>query len=202
MMPRTVLIATLFLLSCSQALASPQVLLLHSYHRGNEWTGAIAQGLEAVLQGALPEAELFSEYMDSKRHAPEEIAPLFKRYLAAKYCNRRFDIILCSDDNALDFLLSFGDELFPGIPVVFCGINNSQENRLAGRTGFTGVAEEADLKGTLELALQLHPKTRQVAVVTDPTPSGRANLHRLRTLAPLFANRVDFLELAELSTLA
>ena len=198
-MIRVALIVAFFILSCGQALASPQVLLLHSYHRGNEWTGSIIQGMETVLQQALPEAELFTEYMDSKRHSPEVIVSPFKRYLAAKYRTRRFDVILCSDDNALDFLLSFRGDLFPGTPVIFCGINDFHEDRLAGHTGFTGVAEEADLKGTLELALQLHPKTRRVALVTDTTPSGRADLQRVRNLVPEYANRLEFLELTELS---
>jgi PAS domain S-box-containing protein len=198
-MIKTVFIAVLLTMVSGAAMAAQSVLVLHSYHQGNEWRTSIGQAMESVLRENVPEAELFIEEMDSKRHPPETIFPIFKQFLADKYAARRFDVILCSDDNALDFLLAFRDELFPGVPVVFCGINNFEDDRIAGRTGFTGVAEEADLRGTLELALQLHPKTRQVAVITDSTPSGRATLQRMRKIAPFYAKRVEFRELAALS---
>jgi two-component system cell cycle sensor histidine kinase/response regulator CckA len=198
-MTKSLLIVVLFILLSGTALAAPNVLVVHSYHRNYEWTASIDQAMEGVLRKSLPEAELFIEEMDSKRHPPEIISSVFKLYLAAKYANQRFDVILCSDDNALDFLLSSRDELFPGVPVVFCGINDFQDDRLAGRAGFTGVAEEADLKGNLELILKLHPDTRQVAVISDTTPSGHADLQRFKKIAPLFANQLDFLYLSELS---
>jgi PAS domain S-box-containing protein len=198
-MIRFLFIVVLFTMLSGTALATPNVLVVHSYHRNYEWTASVGQAMERVLRKDLPEAELFIEEMDSKRHPPEIIFPIFKRYLAAKYANQRFDVILCSDDNALDFLLSFRDELFPGVPVVFCGINDFQNDRLAGRVGFTGVAEETDLKGNLGLILKLHPDTRQVAVISDTTPSGHADLQRFKKIAPLFANRLRFLHLSELS---
>ncbi len=197
-MIKTLFIAVLFTMLSGAAQAAPSVLVVHSYHRGYEWTASVGQAMESVLREALPEAELFIEEMDSKRLPPEIIFPAFKQFLAAKYANQGLDIILCSDDNALDFLLACRDELFPGVPVVFCGINNFQNDRLAGRVGFTGVAEEADLQGTLELVLKLHPDTRQVAVISDATPSGRANLQRFLKIAPFHANRLEFLYLSEL----
>jgi hypothetical protein len=198
-MIRSLFIAVFFAMLSGTALAAPNVLVVHSYHQGYEWTASVGQAMERVLRKDLPEVELFIEEMDSKRNPPEIISPVFKRYLAAKYANQRFGIILCSDDNALDFLLSCRDELFPGVPVVFCGINDFQDDRLAGRVGFTGVAEEIDLQGNLELILKLHPDTRQVAVISDTTPSGHADLQRFKKIAPLFANRLDFLYLSELS---
>jgi two-component system cell cycle sensor histidine kinase/response regulator CckA len=112
-MIRFLFIVVLFTMLSGTALATPNVLVVHSYHRNYEWTASVGQAMERVLRKDLPEAELFIEEMDSKRHPPEIIFPIFKRYLAAKYANQRFDVILCSDDNALDFLLSFRDELFP-----------------------------------------------------------------------------------------
>lgn len=54
-MARTVLIAVLFILGCNQAMAAPQVLIVHSYHQGNEWVESITQGMETFLQEALPQ---------------------------------------------------------------------------------------------------------------------------------------------------
>jgi PAS domain S-box-containing protein len=197
-MLKTIFITVFVTLFSGVASAAPTVLVIHSYHRGNEWTASIGKGMETVLQDALPEAELFIEYMDSKRHPREFIFPVFQRFLNEKYASRRFDIILCSDDNALDFLLALRDKLFPDVPVVFCGINNFSKSRLGNKTGFTGVTEVVDLRGTLDLALRLHPGTENVGVVSDTTPSGQVNLQLVRKILPLYADRVKFLDLSGL----
>lgn len=174
------------------------ILMLHSYHRGYPWTDSVNTAMEEELNQQFPKATLFVEDMDSKRHPPEELFPGLRRLLSGKYAATVFDIILCSDDNALDFLLAHRDELFPGVPVVFCGINEFSATRLAGHTGFTGVTENHDLQGTLELALRLHPQTTTIAVVSDVTRTGQAMREQLRAVKPLFGHRVKFLELAEL----
>lgn len=188
----------LLLVLPAPCLATQNVLVLHSYHRGYEWTDNVKLGMEAVLNRERPELELFVENMDTKRQSPAAIFPGLRRFLADKYAGRQFAVILASDDNALDFLLTYRNELFPGVPVVFCGINNFQDGRIAGQSAMTGVTEDIDLQGTLETALQLHSRTRTVAVIDDLSTSGRANLERLRQIAPRFKDRVEFLELVGL----
>jgi len=188
------------LLFSGEALAKRNILLLHSYHRGYEWTRNIATSMEGVLSREIPEAELFVEEMDTKRHTPAQLFPQLRHFYSQKYAGRTFDIILCSDDNALDFLLTYGDELFPKVPVVFCGINNFNDGRLAGHKNFTGVVEANDYAGTLEIALSLHSNTRHVALVGDRTPTALASLQRLRAIAPRFSDRINFIELVGLST--
>ena len=171
------------------------ILVLHSYHRGYTWTDSVKTGMEEVLKQEIPESTLFVENMDTKRYPPEEMIPRLRNLLAAKYAGTTFDLILCSDDNALDFLLTYRDQLFPGVPVVFCGINNFGETRLAGHKDITGVTENNDLQGTLEIALRLHPRTDTIAVISDITPTGRTLLAQFRKIMPIFHHRVDFLEL-------
>jgi diguanylate cyclase (GGDEF)-like protein/PAS domain S-box-containing protein len=183
-----------------EALAKRNILLLHSYHRGYEWTRNITTSMEAVLAREIPDAELFVEEMDTKRHPHAQLFPQLYRFYSQKYAETTFDIILCSDDNALDFLLTYGDDLFPDVPVVFCGINNFKDGLLAGHINFTGVAEANDYAGNLEISLALHPATRHVALVGDQTPSALANLQQLRAIAPGFGDRIDFIELVGLST--
>lgn len=186
----------LFAIPC----AASNILILHSYHRGYAWTDSIKAGMEEILKKEVPEAELFVENLDTKRHPPEQIFERLKQFLSKKYAGKIFDIILCSDDNALDFLMAYRQDLFPGVPVVFCGINDFDITRLAGHQDITGVAENVDLDGTLAIALRLHPQTRTVAVITDITPSGQANLARFRRIMPYFRDRVDFLMLDGLNS--
>ncbi|APG27536.1 hypothetical protein A7E78_06585 [Syntrophotalea acetylenivorans] len=199
-MKRVLFLLLPLLFFTGEASAKRNILLLHSYHHGYEWTHNITTAMEAVINREIPDAELFIEEMDTKRHLPAKLFPQLHQFYSQKYARHTFDIILCSDDNALDFLLTYGDDLFPGVPVVFCGINNFKDGRLAGHQNFTGVAESNDYAGNLEIALTLHPATRHVALVGDRTPSAMANLQRLRELAPRYDDRIDFTELVGLST--
>lgn len=171
------------------------ILILHSYHRGFPWTDSINVGMESVLRQEVPDAELFVENMDTKRQNPRKVFARFKTFLAQKYADTTFDIILCSDDNALDFLLVHRDTLFPGIPVVFCGINDLTRFHLDGHHDITGVVETIAAVETLDLALKLHPDTFTVAVVNDVTETGKNNLSILRRIMPDYQDRIGFIEL-------
>jgi diguanylate cyclase (GGDEF)-like protein/PAS domain S-box-containing protein len=196
---RLLLVAVTTLLFLAAPCSATNILILHSYHSDYPWTDSIDNGMKEVLNREFPDATLFVEYMDSKHHPQEELFPGLERLLTGKYAAKNLDIILCSDDNALDLLLTHHHQLFPGVPVVFCGINDFSDTRLAGRTGITGVTENHDLQGLLELALRLHLQTKTVAVISDVTRTGREMLAQLHSVEPLFRHRVEFLELAELS---
>ena len=53
---------------------------------------------------------------DDKKYLQQQLDII--RY---KYGKKKFDVITCSDDNAYNFLRQYGDEIFPGVPIVFSG---------------------------------------------------------------------------------
>ncbi len=169
-----------------------KVLILSSYHKGLSWTDSIVRGIENELSAAAIEIKIYSEYMDTKRYSEELLYQhLFDTY-AYKFRKIKFDVVIVNDNNALNFALEHHGELFPDTPVVFCGINNFRESMLAGHSLFTGVVEEIDIKGTLELALSLHPETSRVVSINDNTTTGIAVKNEVLANAPLFEGRVDF----------
>jgi GAF domain-containing protein len=163
-----------------------RVLFLNSYHKGYKWSDDIAEGIQSVFEGQGPElvegqslelvegqsVELQIEYMDTKWIFDEPYLQQLYEMYAYKFSDRQFDVLVSSDDNAFNFLVKYRDELFPGTPVVFCGVNFFDSSMLVGQRLFTGVNEDADLRGGLELALQLHPGTKQVVIVNDTTTTG------------------------------
>ncbi|MES9877999.1 MAG: ABC transporter substrate binding protein [Candidatus Sedimenticola sp. 1PA] len=179
------LLFILFLVCLAGPLAADQhqrVLILNSYHSSMTWVGDVQRGVREVLQHREQGTEIFSEYMDTKR---VPFTPGYESqiatFLQSKYAQRRIDVILASDNNAFNFMRHHGDRLFPGVPVVFCGVNFFKDEQLDGHPNFTGVPEHFDARGTLELALRLHPDTRQVFVVNDYLPTGRAWNRGIRT---------------------
>ncbi len=177
------------------AKAAVRVLMLNSYHDGLEWTDNMVSGLRDALKARRPDALLHIEYMDSKRfwdgvrgtHARQ----LAERY-RTKYSDRQPDVIVSTDDNAFQFLLTWRNELFPGVPVAFCGVNNFEDAMVADANGITGVVEKLDQKATIDLALQIYPQAKRVAIVTDTSATGISNREFLEKLAREYQDRAPF----------
>lgn len=162
-----------------QAAHRPHVLVLNSYNYGYEWSDDEMHGLRETLTRRIPRLELLIEHLDTKKFPDKKHFPQVADLLAAKYSSGHFDVVIALDNAAFEFALRYRDRLFPGAPLVFCGINDYNPRMIVGRKNLTGVAEHHDMVGTLELALSLHPGTRQVVVVHDYTDTGLAMAREL-----------------------
>ncbi|WP_243361032.1 ABC transporter substrate binding protein [Fundidesulfovibrio terrae] len=200
-------VAAMLLLSATGAFPQDKrrILVLHSYHKGLAWTDSVDAGMMSVL-GAAPHVDVFTEYMDTKRvHESRDDARLAD-FLKDKYARVRFDAVIASDDDAFQFLLDKRATLFPNAPVVFCGVNFFDEDKLAGkRDFFTGVVEAYDVRNTLRTALALQPGTYRIVVINDRSATGLANKKVLAEVLPEFEKKVsvtylDDLDMDELLT--
>ena len=150
------------------------ILLLASYHAGFAWDDGIKQAVTDVLNPVENNLELHFEYMDTKRIEDARYVAMLHDLYRHKYRAAQPSLIIASDNFAFDFLRSYRDELFPGVPVVFCGVNFYRDEMLKGQHLFTGAAEEVDAARTLDLILKLHPGTRELFVLNDHDISGNA----------------------------
>jgi len=148
-----------------------RILILHSYHSGYKWSDDITR---AIIEKVNEEQQLDVrvEYLDSKRYSSAEHLVLEKEYLERKYTHTSFDTIVAVDNSALLFLSSFRNELFPSIPVVFCGINSFSERMLKNQSNITGVAEEVDIEKNIDLMLLQQQNTTRIVVINDHTITG------------------------------
>jgi len=191
-------VCTILLPSSSLAAPSKQVLVLHSYHVGFKWTDEMTQGITAALRDEAKAVQIRYEYMDTKRVSDPAYFRLLYETYRHKYRTSRFDVIVATDNDAFDFLKQYRDDLFPAAPVIFCGVNYFKPAMVQGRKLITGVNEAADIKATLDLALRLHPATRQIVVINDTTTTGQIVHKEVASLIPAYRDRVSFLFLEEL----
>lgn len=175
--------------------SAPRILVLNSYHEGYDWSDDEMAGLRTTLVNSFPRIELFSEFLDTKNFPTNSHFPRIADLLASKYRGSRFDVIVVMDNAALEFAARYRKRLFPGTPLVFCGINDYTPSMLSGQSPITGVAENQDSVGTLAMALKLHPATRQVLVVSDYTVTGLAIRHELEIGSARFSGiKISYLE--------
>lgn len=174
-----ILCCLLFLSADSQAQPAASsnhrtdILILHSYDPTYPWTRSIMEGITTTFQEARY-VNLYVEYLDSKAGlTPEKTSRLEEAY-RQKYATIDIDLVITSDNNALDFMLEEREALFPGIPIVFCGINKLDLPRIKQKPPIMGVIENSDIEKTLRLAHDIFPERRNVYVVSDNTVTGVA----------------------------
>ena len=83
--------------------------------------------------------------------------------LARKYRGRKFDLVFILDNPALEMALRYRQELFPGTPLVFAGVNDFRPSMLAGQEKVTGVAEVLNIARHPEDDAGLAPRNQRGA---------------------------------------
>jgi PAS domain S-box-containing protein len=169
-----------------------QILYLNSYQSGYAWSDNILEGIRSAFRESNYVVDLQVEYMDAKKHPGKENSAILKRLFSSKFKNTQFDAIISSDNDAFQFLLAYRDSLFPGVPVVFCGVNDLKPEQLAEHQDFSGVLEELDIQSNLDLALSLNPDKKQVVIVSDTSLSSTAIVTQIKKAMPAFSQRLDF----------
>jgi len=168
------------------------VLILNSYHDGYAWSDDIVTGLRRVFAKSQFLVDLQIEYMDTKRFATPERAHALFEFYRDKFKDSAVDLVIASDDFAYNFILEYQDRLFPGLPVVFCGVNDFEPEKLKGKTNITGLVENVDFEATLRLAARLHPDASNMIVIGDRSVTGMAIQGQLRKVAPRLKGTLDF----------
>ena len=162
----------------AQNTSKANMLIINSYKKGFIWTDNIVKGVESVL--GKESVSLRVEYMDSKTVKYDSVykKKLYDLYMH-KYKDKNFDLIITTDDNALNFVREYYEKIFQGVPVVFAGVNNTKIPNIVNRKIYTGILEISAEKETIDLILKLHPKIKRLALIVDTTPSGKYRWRQL-----------------------
>ncbi len=149
------------------------VLILHSYHEGFTWTQEVNDGLISTLKNGYFNLDISVEYLDWKEYPYQENLDALSQVYAYKYQNKPIDVIITTDDAALDFALKNRGKIFTDAPIVFCGVNEVGRNTItAGYTNYTGIIEQVDIEETIKLAIETMPGLERIYMVYDNTESG------------------------------
>ncbi len=165
------------LLSAALLAEVPEVLVLHSNHSGYPWTAAQAAGIEEVLGATNGAARWHSEHLDARRTDLQQSEAALLGLMEIRHRDRRFRALIATDRRAVEFVLRHPDRLAPGAPRIFSGISRSEHGRLGLLPGWSGVFEDYDLVGNLDLIHRLLPEAKQVLVVyNEPAPNSGSQI--------------------------
>ena len=150
-----------------------KVLVIPSYnfnYSGSQWflKGVMAEFAEHAPFKAnllLENLQLASKATD-QQHQNDMAASL-----KIKYSHEKPDLIIVQYKQALEFMVSYGQEIFGKVPVVFAGLTTEggySEIELPGN--FTGITASLSSRNNIELILQNHPKVKKIYVIGGSSP--------------------------------
>lgn len=171
------------------------VLVIQSYNDGYKWSDDIMTGINSILNTSPLDLNVEVDYMDTLRNSGEEYGKILYDFYKYKYQNKRFDAVICCDDSAYNFVLKYQQEIFPKTPIVFCGVNYFDPEKIEGNKWITGIIENFDIEANLELILKLHPMTKNVYIINDKTMSGQAVNKRLQQIIQRNQYNLNFINL-------
>lgn len=163
-----------------------EVLIINSFHSGHFWEYNIIKRISEELENTETgfRIRLHCEYLDYERHPPGSLDNELVSLFARKYAGVSLKAIIVTDNDALDFMLAHGNRLFPGVPVVFCGIADPPAELAERRAHYTGILENFSIHRILESIPLVHPEARHLAIICGDTTSART---ALRQAAPELA---------------
>jgi signal transduction histidine kinase len=184
------------------AQAAPEqasVLILLPGQPGLPAAAAIASGIRA---GLLTEwafrISIEMEHVDVARFAsPDVEGRRLRAVYGSKYRDQRFDVIVAALPEPFQFVLHARDELWPGTPVVVCGVDERRVRDLKPPPGFAVLTTRFDMEGTVRAALALLPDTRHVALIGGASQPEQV-YHDLIRQAVARARGVDVIDLTTL----
>jgi len=158
-----------------------RILYINSYHAGFSWSDEESLGVHQYFAGRDSFA-IYEEYMDAKRNKPEFAEKWTIALLRMKYKPGYFDLILASDNSALDFVLRYkNDPILKGLPIVFCGISNPEDYPIT-QENLYGVYESDMFVKSFDIIRQVYPTFRTIYFMCDQTNTGQVYINNARKL--------------------
>ena len=182
-----------------------RVLVLSSFRNSMpinaDWYAGLVRGFSSATDLRI---EIDTEYPDLSSLGDSNYVDQLLDVYRHTYRERQPHLVIPVYTPALQFLLDHGESLFPGVPIVFLGADNRFVTSRQLAPHITGISSISDIAGTLELALHVHPRTGQVAVITGSGEVGEQLESDARQAFQPYEDRLEFmwlrgLPLAELT---
>jgi signal transduction histidine kinase len=125
-----------------------------------------AEFVRTLQANSTDPVEVYRETMDLSRFSSDAYKSSLRDFLRAKYADKKIAVAVAVMPPAFDFLLRYGTLIFPGTPIVFCGLERGQLGDRLLPPNWHGVLIKRELAPTLDIALRIHPNTREVVVVS------------------------------------
>jgi len=177
------------------------VLILIAADYDIPWYNIFFKAVYSALRNSASdenEIVLLDEYTGLEGNFSYEYKTKLCELYKEKYADRIIDLIISPSGITTRFLIQYGEDMFPGTPIVYISETGRIEN-INQYPHMTGIIEVIKIKDTLELSLNFHPDTRHVAVISGASWYDRFFETKARKIFNAYENRINFIWLSALS---
>ncbi len=172
------LAASFLFVSCSAAANYPSrknVLIINQVGLSHRIYAVVTEEIQSRLsRNPYYQVEFYSESLDSVAFTDETMRREILGRLTLKYRSLKLDAIVAIGPEPIRFLSASSAELFPEVPILFCGSIEDVAGRPKLDPRFTGSWLKLEPEKTVEAALRLFPETRNIMVVGGASDFDRA----------------------------
>lgn len=146
----------------------------------NAFEAGLRNGLWAYDSGEA--VSVFNEEMDLRRLPRDGYETDLKKLLQAKYRGVQFDAVVPVGKRAAAFLAEGNETIFPGTPIVFCGLSEQGLDHFDFLGKAVAVPEGEVLEQTVELAFAVKPEARKVVLIGGRSEQDEQYRNRIESL--------------------
>jgi len=126
------------------------------------WMQFQSEFRDAMVKAQPGPLTLYFENVDAVRFSRAGYLDDYERWLREKYNGRHVDAIVASASVPLDRLLRWRREIWGGAPMILVLIDRKSADKLASEPGISTLPWTSDAPGTVALAKELFPATREI----------------------------------------
>jgi len=153
----------------AQELRPRSILVLDQSDLRGPFYYQVFSGLRAVVAADTREhTTLYTENLDLSRFEGPAHEDSLQRYLEEKYRDRRIGVIVTVGAAALELVLRWRPQTWPGIPIVFAMVDEIDHARLKLPPDVTGEIVKLGLADTIAAARAVVPGLKTIVFVGDP----------------------------------
>ena len=176
-----------------------RVLIVHSFGRvAPPFTNHSTAFETEMVKKMEGHVDLDEVSLDMARYADPHLQEALVDYLQKRQAKWHPDLIVPIGSPAGVFVAQYRQRLFPGVPVVYCGMDQRRlpPGELTNNAAFIG--ENFDLAGFVEDILEIAPATKNIAIVNGASPVEKYWTEAFRKAFQPFTNRINFIWLDDL----
>ena len=173
----------------------PSVLILDQSNADSPWYADFSANFRSTLNaGTERHFSVYSEHLDLSRFPGRQHHEVLRTYLQNKYRNRPIGVVVVQGSSSLEFLMRSRAQLWPGVPVVFAGVDKETADRLNLPPDVTGTIYQLVFRNAVTTAQALVPNLKRIALVGDPWERQAVRKHYKDEIAAL-ADQFEFIDL-------
>src|SRR6266851_4203315 len=144
--------------------AVKNVLVLHNWASLPQSWALMQSTVRARVPGQI---NFYTASVENPQFDDEGYRESLAETLRRGYGGVKLDVVVAATYPVLQFAMQYRDQMFPGVPIVFTDVSRQEAQKMW--PDVTGVISPVGIRETIDLALDLHPDTSSVAIVTGVT---------------------------------